>query len=111
MLCAPYLQGGLQKAADFPAAVAEMHHFGLSPAPLFAAGVIALELGGSALILTGRLRSLGALALCGFTLAATLLANRFWELASADRFSAMNAFFEHVALAGALLLLVRRESS
>jgi uncharacterized membrane protein YphA (DoxX/SURF4 family) len=42
--------------------------------------VTVLELGASVLILSGRMRWLGALALAGFTLLATLLALRFWEL-------------------------------
>ena len=72
LLCAAYLQGGLNKAMDFDAALAEMNHFGLSPAGLLAVAVIVLELGASALILTGRLRWLGALALGGFLLVAWL---------------------------------------
>jgi uncharacterized membrane protein YphA (DoxX/SURF4 family) len=105
LLCTPYLQGGLQKCVDFPGALSEMAHFGLVPAPFFAFSVIALELGGSAMILTGWFRWLAALALAGFTLLATLLANRFWLLQGAERFGATNAFFEHLALAGALVLV------
>lgn len=52
-LCAAYLQGGLVKAFDFPGALAEMTHFGLQPAAPFAVIVIVLELGASAMILTG----------------------------------------------------------
>ena len=55
-LCAAYLQGGLVKLGDFPGAIAEMQHFGLAPAPLFAVLVIVLELGASVLILSGRMR-------------------------------------------------------
>src|SRR5690606_31602683 len=105
-LCAAYIQGGLVKLTDFSGAVAEMTHFGLSPAPLFAVLVIALELGASALILTGQLRWLGALALAGFTLLATGIALQFWELpAGQERMMAANAFFEHLGLAGGLLLV------
>lgn len=105
-LCAAYLQGGLIKLADFPGALREMAHFGLAPAPLFAVLVIALELVASGMILTGRLRWLGAVALAGFTLAATGLALRFWEMpAGQERFMAANAFFEHLGLAGGLLLV------
>ena len=105
-LCAAYLQGGLVKLSDFPGAIAEMQHFGLAPAPLFAVLVIALELGASALVLIGRLRWLGALALGGFTLLATFLALRFWELpAGQERFMAANAFFEHLGLVGGFLLV------
>lgn len=105
-LCAAYIQGGLDKLADFPGAIDEMSRFGLAPAPLFAVLVIALELGGSAAILAGRLRWLGALALAGFTLLATFVALRFWELpAGQERFMAANSFFEHLGLVGGLLLI------
>ena len=100
-LCAAYLQGGLVKLTDFPGALREMAHFGLSPAPVYAVLVIALELIASAMILTGRLRWLGAAALALFTLAATGMALRFWELpVGQERFMAANAFFEHLGLAG-----------
>ena len=105
-LCAAYLQGGLVKLTDWPGAIVEMTHFGLTPAPLFAALVIVLELGASALILSGRLRWLGALGLAGFTLLATGFALRFWELpAGQERFMAANAFFEHLGLVGGFLLV------
>lgn len=105
-LCAAYLQGGLVKLADFPSAIGEMTHFGLSPTPLFAVLVIALELGASAMILSGRLRWLGALGLGGFTLLATGITLRFWELpVGRERFMAANSFFEHLGLAGGVLLV------
>ncbi|WP_166359648.1 DoxX family protein [Pseudomonas akapageensis] len=106
-LCAAYLQGGLAKLTDFPGAIGEMTHFGLSPAPLFAVLVILLELGASAMILSGWLRWLGALGLAGFTLLATGIALRFWELpAGQERFMAANSFFEHLGLVGGFLLVV-----
>ena len=104
-LCAAYLQGALTKAFDFPAAIAEMQHFGLAPAAPFAVLVIGFELCASALILSGFYRWLGALALAGFTLAATFVALRFWEMAPPGRTMAANAFFEHLGLAGGFLLV------
>ncbi|MGK9233955.1 DoxX family protein [Inquilinus limosus] len=104
-LCAAYLQGGVGKALDFPGAVAEMEHFGIAPAAPAAVVAILLELGASVLILTGIWRWLGALALAGFTLMATGLALRFWEMAPPDRFGAANAFFEHLGLVGGFLLV------
>lgn len=104
-LCAAYLQGGLQKAMDFGAAVGEMRQFGLAPAAPFALATIALELGASALILTGYHRWLGALLLAGFTLAATFLSNRFWAMPSSQRVMATNTFFEHLGLVGGLVLV------
>jgi len=105
-LCAAYLQGGIVKATDFGGAIAEMQHFGLAPAVPLAIAVIVLELGASAMILTGFYRWLAALALAGFTLMATLIALRFWELpAGQERFMAANAFFEHLGLVGGFLLV------
>jgi uncharacterized membrane protein YphA (DoxX/SURF4 family) len=104
-LCAAYLQGGLVKAFDFPGALAEMAHFGLRPAAPFAVMVIVLELVASVMILTGIGRWLGALSLGGFTLLATFMANRFWEMVPPERFGAANSFFEHIGLCGGFLLV------
>ncbi|MFG1478677.1 DoxX family protein [Xanthobacter sp. V4C-4] len=104
-LTGAYIQGGLVKALDFPGAVAEMAHFGLAPAAPLALAVIGLELGAPALLLAGVWRWAAALALAAFTLAATLLANRFWTLAGAERMMAANAFFEHLGLCGAFVLV------
>ena len=105
LLCSAYLQGGINKLMDFDAAIGEMHHFGLSPAGPLAALVIALELGASLLILSGFYRWLGAGFLGVFTLMATFVANRFWEMAGMERFMAANSFFEHLGLTGAFLLV------
>ncbi|WAT00755.1 DoxX family protein [Rouxiella chamberiensis] len=78
-----------------------MQHFGLSPAAPMAAAVIVLELGASLLILSGRYRWLGAIALGIFTLAANFMANNFWAISGPERAMVMNGFFEHVGLVGA----------
>lgn len=57
------------------------------------------------MILSGRLRWLGALWLAGFTAVATVGANRFWELPMPDRQMAANGFFEHLGLVGGFLLV------
>ncbi|WP_454854457.1 DoxX family protein [Rhizobium binxianense] len=105
-LCAAYIQGPLTKIFDFSGALAEMNRFGLHPAPFFAVAVIAFELAASAMVVSGFLRWAGALGLAGFTLLATLIALRFWELPSGmDRMMATNAFFEHLGLAGAFIIV------
>ncbi|HEX8478683.1 MAG TPA: DoxX family protein [Telluria sp.] len=105
LLCSAYLQGGLVKAFDFPSALAEMAHFGLAPALPFALLTIAGEIGGSILVITGYQRWLGAAWLGVFTLAATFVANRFWELSGPARMMLENGFFEHLGLAGAFFLV------
>lgn len=106
LLCAAYIQGSVTKILDFPGALAEMTHFGLTPAPLFAVGVIGFELLATAMILSGRWRWLAALALAGFTLVATFIAIRFWEMpVGQGRMMAMNSFFEHLGLIGGFILV------
>lgn len=105
-LCAAYIQGSLMKFYDFGSAIDEMEHFGLIPAAPIAAAVIFFELFCSVLIITGFCRWLGALALAGFTLVATFIALRFWEMnPGAERMMATNAFFEHLGLCGGFLLV------
>ncbi|MFH3480798.1 DoxX family protein [Xanthobacter variabilis] len=104
-LTSPYVEGGLAKVLDFAGAQAEMAHFGLEPTAPVAIAVMGVELGGSLLVLTGFQRWLGALALAGFTVMATLLANRFWAATGPERFAAINGFFEHLGLAGAFVLV------
>ena len=87
-------------------ALAEMDHFGLHPVVFFAVAVIAFELTASAMAISGFMRWAGALALAGFTLMATFIALRFWEMAPGmDRMMAINAFFEHLGLAGAFVFV------
>lgn len=104
-ICSAYLQGGLVKAFDFSGAIAEMEHFGLVPATPWAVATIALEIGASVLVLTGWYRWLGALTLAVFTLMATFIANRYWSIPPPGRMPAMNAFYEHLGLVGAFVLI------
>jgi len=105
LLCAAYLQGGLNKLLDFGSAVGEMQHFGLQPAAPLALLVVGGELGAAAMVLSGRLRWLGAAWLALFTVAASFIANRYWEMAGMERFMAANSFYEHLGLAGGFLLV------
>ena len=106
LLCAAYLQGGLQKALDFPSAIAEMNHFGLSPAAPLAVAVIVLELGASALILVGRLALAGRAGARALHADGHFRGAAFWEMpAGPARFGATNSFFEHLGLVGGFLLV------
>ncbi|MFC5595422.1 DoxX family protein [Lysobacter niastensis] len=104
-ICSAYLQGGLVKLLNFPGAIAEMQHFGLAPATPLAIMTIAVELGAGLMILIGWWRWLGALILAAFTIGATFVANRFWEMQPPEQMMVMNAFFEHLGLVGAFVLI------
>lgn len=111
-LLLPYLISGVLKLLDLAGAQAEVADLvgGMAVAPITAA-VIALQLGGSALLLRGGpLAWLGGVALAAFTLAATFLAHRWWPLPPGpDRAHAFNSFWEHIALAAALLYAAQVE--
>lgn len=106
-VAAPFLISGIAKLADFGGAIGEVRGLtGLEPAALFAALVIATQLGGSALLIAGgRYAWIGAAALAGFTAVATLFAHAFWLKPQAERFLHQNIFFEHVSIVGGLVLL------
>ncbi|MDE0854124.1 MAG: DoxX family protein [Nevskia sp.] len=106
-LCLAYVYSGISKLLDFPSAIAEQQHFGMSPPALFAAATIATQLGGSALMLLwrGPLAALGALGLAGFTLLATFVGHPFWRESGMERFNDLNAFLEHFGLVGGFVLV------
>jgi uncharacterized membrane protein YphA (DoxX/SURF4 family) len=105
-LVGAYLVGAVVKIVDFPGAVAEQTHFGMSPPAFWAALTIAVEIVGPLLIVTRRWLWLGAGMLGVFTLLAAFKANAFWAMAVGhDRFMATNAFFEHLGLIGGFILV------
>lgn len=103
-LASPFLFSGVTKALDFAGATAEVQGFtGFEPAAPLALLVIAVQLGGSALLLAkGRAVWLGAALLAGFTLAATLLAHDFWAKPGGAWLRDATTFFEHMGLIAGL---------
>ena len=106
-LASAYLIGGIDKAMDFPGAVAEQAHFGLQPAVLWAVLAIAVELIGAVLLIVNRWTWLAAGALGVLTLVAMAVANNFWDMSGQARFMAKNAFFEHLGLICGLACVAR----
>ncbi|HTO31368.1 MAG TPA: DoxX family protein [Pararhizobium sp.] len=105
-LCSPHIITGVNRLLDFSAAAREMEGYGLLPGRPIAAVVILLQLSAAAMIVSGFCRWIGSLSLCAFTVLATFIAFRFWEMPmGAERFTAMNVFFEHMGLAGGFLLV------
>lgn len=109
-LCLVYVYSGIDELLDFRGAVAVQAHFGLAMPAVCAAAAIAVQLGGSILVLFGRGRAvaLGAVALAGFTLAATFIGHPFWREAGAERFADLNSFLEHFGLVGGFMLIALR---
>jgi uncharacterized membrane protein YphA (DoxX/SURF4 family) len=105
LLVGAYLLGGVGKASDWPSAIAEQAHFGMSPPAFWAAATITVEIVGPLLVLSGQLVWLGAGMLGVFTVLAAVTANAFWTMPPGpERFAATNAFFEHLGLVGGFIL-------
>ena len=104
LLTAAFWTSGLLKLFDFGGATAEVAGLGLPAPMLFAALTILVQLAGSALVILDRWTWVGAGALAGFTLVATMLAHAFWN-APADEWGRQFATFtEHMGLVGGFLL-------
>lgn len=105
LLTLPYAWSGLAKLTDLTGARAEAAALGLEPTGLFVAATIAVQLIGSALLISGRWAWLAAGALGVFTALATLIAHPFWTIAEPTaRFHAQNTFLEHLGLIGGLMV-------
>ncbi len=96
---------GLSKLADFGAAKAEMIHFGLEPAGLFAVAVAATQLIGSGLVIANRWTWLGAGALGVFTALTIPIAHDFWNMEEPFRTLEFYVVTEHVSMIGALMVV------
>lgn len=104
-LCSVYVITGVEKLLDIPKAIAEVRGFGVPFAVPATIVTIAVELGGSAMVISGRQRWLGALLLAIFTFLVNFVANRFWYGPSLHRDLVEDAFLEHVGLVAAFLLV------
>lgn len=105
LLTLPYWTSGIAKLFDLGGALGEARHFGLEPVALVVALTIAVQIGGSLMVIIRRKAWLGAGALGVFTAAATLIAHPFWQVADPmARFHERNTFLEHVGLIGGLVL-------
>mgnify|MGYP001595672712 CR=1 FL=1 len=105
LLTLPYWTSGIAKLFDLGGALGEARHFGLEPAALVVALTIAVQIGGSLLVILGRQAWLGAGALGVFTAVATLIAHPFWQVSDpVTRFHERNTFLEHIGLIGGLML-------
>jgi uncharacterized membrane protein YphA (DoxX/SURF4 family) len=104
-LTSAYLLGGVTKLINFSAAIAEQERFGFRPGWFWAALTILIELGGSALVLSGYMVWLGAGALGCLTAIAMVRADNFWTKSGQERLTQANTFFEHLGLIGGFVLI------
>ncbi len=104
-LTSAFWTSGVMKLLDYPGAVGEVAGLGVPMPQLTAALVIAVQLLGSAAIVSGRYVWLGAGALAVFTMVATVLAHAFWLAPAAEAARQTATFMEHMGLIGGLVLV------
>jgi putative oxidoreductase len=101
-----YLYSGITKLRDPAGGAAEVAALGLPMPKVFLALTILCQIAGGLMVLLGFWTRLGALALLGFTVAATLLGHRVTGLTGAAREQQMTTSLEHLAIVGGFLLLI-----
>jgi putative oxidoreductase len=106
ILLSLFLLGGLNKLINYDATLAMMQRAGLNPAPLLLPAVIALELGGGALVAFGKRFAVpAALTLALFTIATNLVFHRFWGMSGQVAALELSLFFKNIAIAGGLVFV------
>jgi len=96
---------GLRKLMDLPTFAASLVKRGVPYADVLAPVGAGVEFLGGIAALIGFQTRLAALALIIFTIIATLIGHRFWELDGPARQMQQSHFFKNLAIIGALLAL------
>jgi putative oxidoreductase len=101
-----FLWSGVSKALHPAAGKAEVAALGLPDAALFLWLTVACQICAGLMVLLGFWARLGALALLGFTVIATLLAHGTRGLTGDKRQQQETTAFEHLAIVGGFLFVV-----
>jgi uncharacterized membrane protein YphA (DoxX/SURF4 family) len=101
-----FLWSGILKAGHPAAGKAEVAALGLPDAALFLWLTVACQIVGGLMVLLGFWARLGALALLGFTVVATLLGHGARGLTGERRQQQETTIFEHLAIVGGFLFLI-----
>jgi putative oxidoreductase len=101
-----FLWSGISKVFNPVAGRAEVAALGLPNPALFLTFTILCQIGGGLMVLLGLWARLGALALLGFTVIATLLAHGSRGSTGEKRQQALTTTFEHLAIVGGFLFVI-----
>lgn len=101
-----FLYSGITKLRDPVGGMAEVAALGLPMPKVCLALTVFCQIVGGLIVLLGFWARLGALALLGFTVIATLLGHRVTGMTGAARQQQMTTSLEHLAIVGGFLLLI-----
>jgi putative oxidoreductase len=105
-LAALFIPAGLSKLTNVSGFADSLENRGLPLADLLALAGAAIEFFGGIAVLIGFQTRVAAALMVLFTVAATLIAHRFWEFDGAARATQQSAFFKNLAIAGGYLVLM-----
>jgi putative oxidoreductase len=97
---------GFAKIGAPAGVIANMSKHGLPYAHTLVWGVIALEVGGGILLMLGFLARLMAAAFFFYLLALAFIFHAYWTMTGAEAHAQHNDFFQHLSMAGGMLLVV-----
>jgi putative oxidoreductase len=103
LIAALFLVSGVHKIMIFSQQVGYFTRLGFPLPEVATVLAILVEVGGAALLILGWRARCVAWALIVFTLVATFMAHRFWEVDAAFRSNQMNHFLKNFAIIGGLL--------
>ena len=106
LLAALFLVAGIRKLMGPAAAAGYFTKLGFPAADVLVWGVIAVEIGGAALLIAGWQTRRVAWLLIAFTVVATAMAHRFWQFDAAQYANQLNHFLKNAAIVGGLLYVV-----
>src|SRR4051812_34173790 len=100
-----FIFSGIEKLFFWREGVDELKGFRLPFPALALAVAVAIQLGAGTMVLLGFYTRLGALALFGFTAAATLMGHGFWTMRGTAFRKSLTTALEHLAIMGGFLLI------
>lgn len=105
LIGAIFLNAGLRKLLAFGATAGYFAKLGFPAPELFTVLAIAIEVGGSILLIIGWRTRWVAWLLALFVLIAAFAAHRFWQFDAAQYGNQMNHFMKNLAIIGGLLFV------
>lgn len=101
-----FLMSAYGKIVGYAGTASYMAAAGMPMIPVLLPVAIVAELVGAVMVIVGFQARLGALALIGFTVVATLVFHRFWSLTGMEAYMQQIQFMKNLGLIGGLLLIV-----
>ncbi|HEX4880498.1 MAG TPA: DoxX family protein [Limnobacter sp.] len=105
LLAAMFVLAGVDKIGGFEGTAGYIASVGLPMAEALTVLTIAVEIGAGLALIVGFQTRLAALALAGFTLAASVLFHNFWAMPAEQAYVQQLMFMKNLSVTGGLLLV------